>query len=60
MYFNAPVLVVLATLGTTILAAPAKVGKREPTNVTCTPNNQGVNVCCDSFGGCELQNGTVF
>jgi hypothetical protein len=38
------------------------VNKREaePQALNCNKNNQGVDVCCDQFGGCILRDGKLF
>ncbi|KAH7021960.1 hypothetical protein EDB80DRAFT_673614 [Ilyonectria destructans] len=57
MHISLISLAALAGFATVGLAAPtAGVFRRIPADLTCTPNNQGVNVCCDQFGGCILQN----
>ncbi|KAL6157051.1 hypothetical protein ACJQWK_07000 [Exserohilum turcicum] len=42
-----------AVMASPAFSAPAPQSKVPSSQqLTCTPNNQGVDVCCDQFGGC--------
>jgi len=34
-------------------------GSTSSQRLNCTPNSNGVEVCCDQFGGCSLRNGKL-
>lgn len=58
LYFLPHSLIIMhiSLISLAVLAGLATIGLAAPTAVTCTPNSQGVDVCCDQFGGCELRN----